>query len=101
LYEEKNHEIERQSPNLSLHVRQKEDLPNNNHEMGVLGNIGVLFICIPTSIILSFWALILGVYCVLAASVGNPDGLDGRREGWELVYSTRRWWGRKMLRLRP
>ena len=41
---------------------------------------------------LAVWAWIVAVYWLLAAVVGNPDGLDGRSDGRELVLSTRRWW---------
>jgi len=41
---------------------------------------------------LALWAWIVALYWVLAAIVGNPDGLDGRNDGRELVLSTRRWW---------
>lgn len=38
------------------------------------------------------WAAVLAVYWVLAVIIGNPDGLDGRSEGREMVLTTRKKW---------
>lgn len=41
---------------------------------------------------LAIWAWVAAFYWLCSAIVGNPDGLDGRNDGRELVLSTRRWW---------
>lgn len=43
-------------------------------------------------------AWVVGLYWVLAAMVGNPDGLDGRNDGRETVAGLRRWWEGWLIR---
>jgi len=41
---------------------------------------------------LAVWSWVVAAYWICSAIVGNPDGLDGRNDGRELVLQTRRWW---------
>jgi len=41
---------------------------------------------------LAVWSWVVAIYWLFAAMVGNPDGLDGRNDGRELVLQVRRWW---------
>lgn len=44
------------------------------------------------------WAWIVAIYWLFAAMVGNPDGLDGRNDGRELVLDLREWWIRWLMK---
>ena len=43
------------------------------------------------------WSWVVAFYWLCSAVVGNPDGLDGRNDGRELVLATRRWWEKWLL----
>ena len=38
------------------------------------------------------WSWVVATYWLFAAMVGNPDGLDGRNDGKELVLQLRSLW---------
>jgi len=60
-----------------------------------LGLLTLFFVHLTSPILalgVMLWAWIMAIYWVCSAIVGNPDGLDGRSDGRELVLATRRWW---------
>jgi len=58
-----------------------------------LGMLVVVHLLAPVLAMgISMWAWIVAIYWTFAAMVGNPDGLDGRNDGRELVLYLRGFW---------
>ncbi|MCJ1455210.1 hypothetical protein MMC28_005564 [Mycoblastus sanguinarius] len=54
--------------------------------------------CAPVyalGITISAW--VVAVFWFYTAVLGNPDGQDGRDDGWEAVLAVRNWWARWLL----
>ncbi|PSK40190.1 hypothetical protein B9Z65_8130 [Elsinoe australis] len=80
------------APTLNLHLRCIYSFPTAAAELQLPQTLAVLLASSLFSVGIAVWCLVLGVYWVFAAIIGNPDGLDGRSDGRELVLSTRQKW---------
>lgn len=80
------------APTLNLHLRCIYSFPTAGAELQLAQTLAVLLASSLFSVGIAVWCLVLGVYWVFAAIIGNPDGLDGRSDGRELVLSTRQKW---------
>ncbi|GAM84627.1 hypothetical protein ANO11243_026240 [Dothideomycetidae sp. 11243] len=80
------------TPTLNLHLRSVYASPADPADLSLWHTLAALVGAAPLSIGLACWAAILGVYWVFAVIIGNPDGLDGRSEGREMLLQTRGHW---------
>ncbi|KAF2228253.1 hypothetical protein BDZ85DRAFT_13707 [Elsinoe ampelina] len=80
------------APTLNLHLRCIHSFPIAGAELQLPQTLAVLLASSFFSMGIAIWCMVLCVYWAFAAVIGNPDGLDGRSDGRELVLSTRQKW---------
>ncbi|PNS16908.1 hypothetical protein CAC42_4872 [Sphaceloma murrayae] len=80
------------APTLNLHLRCIFSFPTAGAELQLAQTLTVLLVSSVFSLGVSIWCMILGFYWIFATIIGDPDGLDGRSDGRELVLSTRQKW---------
>ncbi|KAF4550185.1 Hypothetical protein D9617_18g033760 [Elsinoe fawcettii] len=80
------------APTLNLHLRCIYSFPTAGAELQLPQTLAVLLASSFFSMGIAIWCMVLTVYWGFAAIIGNPDGLDGRSDGRELVLSTRQKW---------
>ncbi|KAF2154319.1 hypothetical protein K461DRAFT_277442 [Myriangium duriaei CBS 260.36] len=80
------------APTLNLHFRSVYSDPVAANDLRLFHTVVALLGGSILSVGIAAWAGVLGVYWILAAIIGNPDGLDGRSEGREMVLTTRQKW---------
>ena len=80
------------APLINIHFEFIYASPVGPDELKLFSTISALAGACVLSIGISFWAAVLAVYWCFAVIIGNPDGLDGRSEGREMVLTTRTKW---------
>ncbi|KAG8627551.1 hypothetical protein KVT40_005034 [Elsinoe batatas] len=80
------------APTLNLHLRCIHSFPIAGAELQLPQTLAVLLASSFFSMGIAIWCMVLCVYWAFATVIGNPDGLDGRSDGRELVLSTRQKW---------